>query len=87
MYGWSKHGGANHGLVMEDLPEWTCQACASKQTLDLPAYMIPEDEYQREFFRICSKCKSRMLKLGITTMPELLEQTPKPDIYRFANLR
>lgn len=59
MYGWSKWGGANRGLVFyeDDQDEWTCQSCAQKQAKVLPAYIVPLDGDHREYCRICSSCK------------------------------
>ena len=58
MYGWTKYGGANHGLVKEELDYWYCQVCGDKQTRLLPSYMFPMDETQRDFARVCSDCKA-----------------------------
>lgn len=68
MYGWSKHGGVRHGLVKEELDVWACQICAERQTRDMPSYMISMDEDQREFIRVCSKCKhdARLLEFEQT---------------------
>lgn len=63
MYGWSKYGGARHGLVKEDLEVWVCQICSDRQTRDLPSWMISMDEDQREFIRVCSTCKREIIKM------------------------
>jgi len=90
MYGWSKHGGRNFGLVMEELNEWYCQVCQEKQTKDLPAYYIPVDEDEREFVRVCSKCKNIAEQNNICYLPDLLKLRHKPDgvklIYYVENL-
>ena len=57
-YGWSKWGGANHGLVKEELDEWYCQGCGKKQVKGLPSYMLPiTHKEDRDFARVCSKCE------------------------------
>lgn len=55
-YGWSKYGGARHGLVQENQDEWFCQSCGGKQTKELPAYLIGIDDTKREFMKACSVC-------------------------------
>jgi len=72
MYGWSKYGGARHGLVKEKLPEWTCQLCGSIHTSELPSYFMEETSDKREFYRICSVCKHKAIKLEIDNFTELL---------------
>lgn len=62
MYGWSKHGGARHGLVKENLDVWVCQICSQPQTRDMASYMISMDEDQREFIRVCSACKHEIVQ-------------------------
>lgn len=55
-YGWTKYGGARHGLV-KHRGEWTCQACAADHPDSLPAYMFNVDNGAfREFIRICAPC-------------------------------
>ena len=55
----SKWGGGGFGLMKEHLDEWYCQICGEKQ-LDLyPSYMVPYDETQRDFARICTKCEAK----------------------------
>ena len=71
MYGWSKYGGVNLGLVQENLtPEWSCQACGGVQTDDLPPYMF--EFLPREFIRICSPCQYIRQKDQINTFDGLL---------------
>ena len=70
-YGWSKYGGANHGLVKEELDEWYCQCCGKKQTKILPSYMINLDD-EREFYRICSNCKNVALNKKVANIKALI---------------
>lgn len=90
MYGWTKYGGAMHGMVKEELNEWNCQACGEKQLKGLPAYMIPEDDHFREYFRVCANCKARAMLHKAKVMADLLELVNKPTdfevLHRFANL-
>lgn len=73
MYGRSKYGGVNMGLVQENLtPEWYCQGCREKQTDDLPPYMF--EFSPREFIRICSICHFTRLKENLLTLSDLLER-------------
>lgn len=70
MYGWSKHGGANFGLVQEKLgEEWTCQVCSKKQTLDQPY----DFEFSpNEFIKICSTCHASKVAGDITELADLI---------------
>lgn len=72
MYGWSKYGGARKGLVKEELDEWSCQLCGSKNNKNLPSYFIPEDPTQREYMRVCSRCKNISIKSQLRTFDEML---------------
>lgn len=62
MFGWSKWGGANQGLFTL-LPSevWYCQCCGEKQTRNLPSYMIPMDSFNRDFVKVCTKCKYKSI--------------------------
>ena len=68
MYGWTKWGGASHGLVKEQLDEWYCQLCGEHQVVELPAYMFPLDDGNRNFIRICSICKKNTKAVANFTM-------------------
>ena len=54
MYGWTKHGGARHGLVKTNPNIWYCQCCGQEQTKTLASYMY--EVYPREYLRLCSRC-------------------------------
>lgn len=78
MYGWSKYGGVNYGLVQKNLePIWSCQACGERQTEDLPPYMF--EFAPREFVRICSKCHFKRLKENIDAFEDLITLVRKLD--------
>lgn len=77
MFGWSKYGGARKGLYKENLDEWWCQICSSHHTGAAPSYFIPEDEYQREYMRICSICKATSRKMGFTTYDAMVPYKDK----------
>lgn len=66
---WSKWGGSMGGLVKEELPEWTCQACGKRQPKGLPAFMF--QFVPREFIRICSRCHNVSKERNITVFYEL----------------
>jgi len=72
MFGWSKWGGANRG-VFTLLPsdEWWCQACGQKQTRNMPAYMIPMDLFNRDFVKVCTLCRYKIIIKKIKTFLEL----------------
>jgi hypothetical protein len=72
MYSWSKWGGGTSGLVKEELDEWYCQSCGEKQVRTLPSYMIPMDETQRDYVRVCSDCKAKAHAKKITFCWDLL---------------
>lgn len=72
MYGWSKWGGATHGLAKESLDEWYCQVCGEKQTKMLPSYMFPYDSFGRDFVRICARCKAKAKLKDICYVFELI---------------
>jgi len=72
MYGWSKWGGANFGLVQENkTEEWSCQGCGSPQTSELPSYMFEFTD--NEFIRICSVCQAIKLHYHIHSLDNLIE--------------
>jgi len=73
MYGWSKWGGGNKGLVKEELDEWYCQNCGELQRKSLPSYMV--ESADREFLRVCSKCKYKIVRNGLKTYWQLLNLT------------
>jgi hypothetical protein len=77
MYGWSKYGGARHGLVKEELDEWFCQACRQKQVKELPNYMFDYDGDMRDFIRICSKCRNTAIKERIRKVVDLFKKVRK----------
>lgn len=74
MYGWSKYGGARHGLVKEELEEWFCQVCAERQVKVLPNYMFDYFGDKRDFIRICSKCKSKAKRGKIKSIISLFKK-------------
>ena len=61
MYGWSKYGGPRYGLIKGE-KDWFCQACGSKQAKELGQYMIPINNSNREFARVCGICKHMQAK-------------------------
>jgi len=77
MYGWTKYGGNNHGLVKEG-GRWYCQACGLEQPDEFPAYMmcVDHDSY-RSFIRLCGNCehlvKQRMID-DFMTLKKLVEK-------------
>lgn len=73
MYGWSKWSGGSEGLVKEELDEWYCQSCGDLQLKGLPSYMIPTDEAQRDYIRVCTWCKAQSVVNKITFCKELLK--------------
>jgi len=72
MYGWTKWGGRRFAAVQQALPEWACQACGEKQTRNLPAYLIPLDSDQREYVRVCAKCKYVSIHHECVVFPALI---------------
>ena len=72
MYGWSKYGGARKGLAKEVLPEWACQLCSTRHSREMPSYFVPETNECREYYRVCSACKNKLLRLNIPTFEEAL---------------
>ena len=71
MYGWSKWGGGNKGLVKEELKEWYCQSCINLQKKELPSYMV--ETATREFVRVCSNCKHKMIQKKLKSYYELIK--------------
>ena len=72
MYGWTKYGGAREGLVKEDLDIWYCQICGEKEVRVLPCYMFPMDDSEREYVRVCTRCKAKSIIQKITKLEDLL---------------
>ena len=75
MYGWSKYGGGNKGLVKEELDEWYCQSCSEIQQKGLPSYMV--ELATREFARVCSRCKHKMIQKRLRNYWSLVGETRK----------
>jgi hypothetical protein len=74
MYGWSKWGGSNSGLVQKDKTfEWSCQGCGERLGSTCPSYMF--EFCKNEFIRICTSCQSLKLDKHIKTLDELIENT------------
>ena len=59
MYGWTKYGGARHGIVKTDPDVWYCQCCGDKQAKSLASYMYLVGD--REYIRLCAKCWAETL--------------------------
>lgn len=74
LYGWSKFGGANYGIIREETDEWACQICGARQIMGLPQYFLPMDNYRRDFIRVCSGCWADIRKLNIKTYKELVRK-------------
>lgn len=81
MYGWSKYGGASEGLVKEELDIWHCQSCTKEQSKHMPQYMIPLDQDEREYARVCTVCKKTALIKKAMFFHELTKHTRKKSIY------
>jgi hypothetical protein len=71
MYGWSKWGGATMGMVKEELDSWYCQTCGEEQTKNLPSYMFPIDLFERDYVRICARCKAKARTNRVKLFEEL----------------
>ena len=72
MYGWSKWGGVNFGLVQENkTEEWSCQGCGNPQASELPSYMF--EFSPDEFIRICSICQAIKFAQHITSLDGLIQ--------------
>ena len=79
MYGWSKYGGARRGMVKEELEVWYCQCCSEEQTKEMPEYYIAEDDDEREFMRVCGKCRHVIKKHNVTFIGALMSLTRIPE--------
>lgn len=90
-YGWSKYGGANYGIAKQtgtagDLSKelddniWYCQLCGTEQTNELPNYLFSFDDSQRDFVRVCSKCKFDAIKKKAKSYKELMHLPPDEEV-------
>lgn len=79
MYGWSKYGGGNHGLVKDQNEIWYCQCCRVKCTREMPAYMFAFDDSNREFVRLCSTCSHLTKVADIHSYKDLVFAVRKLD--------
>lgn len=79
MYGWSKYGGARHGLVKGEAGIWYCQCCKAKCTKGMPQYMFPLDNTLREFVRLCSICSHLAKTADIHSYSDLISAVRKID--------
>ena len=69
---WSKWGGGRISLVsLISSGEWYCQNCGKTQTKDLPSYMVPVDHLNRDFAKVCSECKRKLIIEKFKTFFEL----------------
>ena len=74
MYGWTKYGGSNHGLVKKG-GEWYCQSCGKEQPDEFPAYMMCVDGGNyRSFIRLCAHCENVVKKNNIKCLLKLKEK-------------
>lgn len=79
MYGWSKYGGSNQGLVKEG-GGWYCQACGKEQPKEFPAYMMCLDhDTFRNFIRLCADCEHLVKSRHITEYEKLRRIVRKSD--------
>lgn len=86
VYGWSKYGGSRDNVRKEQLPTWFCQSCGKEQVRILPQYMIPTDEDNMEFVRVCSRCKHIYEVNHFVNFDELVEIIRMPtQIIQLAN--
>lgn len=80
-YGWSKYGGARHGLVKQG-GVWYCQSCGEEQPDELAAYMMCVDNGDfREFIRLCYPCENTVKKLDIQIFEELKRLVKRDPIW------
>lgn len=87
LYGWTKWGGANRGMAMEELDTWCCQACGRQQLKHLPQYYIPIDKWDRDYVRVCALCKHVYLLKRLTRVQDLFRWVKKPPtFFNVANL-
>ena len=80
MHGWSKYGGRRFGMYRRETiwsTTWHCQACGKEQVRDLPHYMIPYADTDREYIQICSKCKNKAISHGVNSHDELIKLVRK----------
>ena len=81
MYGWTKYGGANNGLVKEG-GDWYCQVCGKKQPREIPAFMFRHSIGDlRNFLRICAVCEHiyKKNKKKCTNVNKLISLCRKRD--------
>ena len=84
MFGWTKYGGARHGLVKQN-GNWYCQACGKEHPDSMPAYMLCIDNGNyREFVRLCGNCENIVKTFKIINFKELKDIVKrKPEWIRF----
>ncbi len=71
-YGWSKYGGANYGLVTQEIHNtWYCQTCGEEQPEAIKPYMY--EYFPRDYIRICSICYSKTQILKHPTVRKIVE--------------
>lgn len=81
-YGWTKYGGARHGLVKQG-GQWYCQACGKEQPDSLPAFMMCVDDGNlRSFIRLCAVCENVVKKKGITKFYVLKKIVVKRSVWK-----
>lgn len=81
-YGWSKYGGARHGLIKQG-GRWYCQACGEEQPSIFPAYMLCVDNGEfRDFIRLCSACENIVKTKNIKNFLILKKRVTKTSIWK-----
>jgi len=81
MYGWSKYGGKNYGVVKHN-GGWFCQTCGAEQPKSVPSYMFCTDNGGfREFVRLCSCCENLVKEKKIKNYQELKEIVRKREVW------
>jgi len=59
--GWTKWGGGTGISTVLENNEWICQSCGDRQILELPTYIMPLDETNSDYLKVCSFCRHRMV--------------------------
>lgn len=71
-YSWSKYDTSKLRQLSESDDDWTCQACGASQHKSLPAYLVPLDSRNDEYFKICSNCYREKVRMKLTSMAQII---------------
>ena len=69
-FGWTKWGGPNRDIIVDDEPIWYCQVCSREQMKDYPSFLVEFPDTPA--MKICDACRNKMITHGVMTYVDLI---------------